>query len=96
MPLISSKMINRFSNLEEIASNLEHFATVLHDQVRRGYIPADAGDFGKLEAAVELLDRVSLELCEAQEEDEARQETEADLNQWLNGDAVRSAMGQIN
>ena len=28
-------MINRFSNLEEIASNLEHFATVLHDQVRR-------------------------------------------------------------
>ena len=89
-------MINRFSNLEEIASNLEHFATVLHDQVRRGYIPADAGDFGKLESAVELLDRVSLELCEAQEEDEARQETEADLNQWLNGDAVRSAMGQIN
>ncbi len=89
-------MINRFSNLEEIASNLEHFATVLHDQVRRGYIPADAGTFGELDAAVRLLDRVSLELCEAQEEDEARQETEADLNQWLNGDAVRSAMGQIN
>ncbi len=89
-------MINRFSNLEEIASNLEHFATVLHDQVRRGYIPADAGTFGELDAAVRLLDRVSLELCEAQEEDEARQETEADLNQWLNGDAVRASLASLS
>ena len=82
--------------IEQIASDLEHFATVLHDQVRRGYSPANADTWVKLQESLKLLEDVSEELCEAQEEHEAQLETEADLNAWLNGDAVRASLASLS
>lgn len=83
-------------SIEQIASDLEHFATVLHDQVRRGYSPASGETWVKLQESLKLLEDVSEELCEAQEEHEAQLETEADLNAWLNGDAVRASLASLS
>ena len=47
------------NDIEKLASDLEHYAQVLHDQVRRGYYPADPSDIGLLQQASDLLDKIS-------------------------------------
>ena len=84
------------NDMEKLADDLEHYVAVLHIQVRRGYYPSDADDIGLLEAAVKLLDRVSLELCEAQEADEDRQDTEDYLNNLLDTDALKASLQALS
>lgn len=83
-------------HIEKLADSLEHFATVLHDQVRRGYYPADSVDISDLEEAVKLLDRVSLELCEAQEADEDRQDTEDYLGKLLDAEGLKASLKSLS
>ena len=83
-------------DFDRIADDLEHFAAVINTQAHRGYTVNDGETLAKLAEAVRLLDEVSEDLCNAQEEDEARQDTEADLNQWLNGDAVRASLASLS
>ncbi len=80
------------NDIEKLASDLEHYAQVLHDQVRRGYYPADPSDIGLLQQASDLMDRISLELCEAQEADEDRQDTEDYLNNLLDTDGLKESL----
>ena len=84
------------ANFDRIADDLEHFAAVINTQAHRGYAINDGEILAKLSEAVRLLDEVSEDLCNAQEEDEARQDTEADLNRWLNGDAVRASLASLS
>ena len=84
------------SDLEKLASDLEHFAQVLHTQVRRGYQPENAEDFAFLAGAVRLLDRVSLELCEAQEADEERQDTEDYIGKLLDTEGLKASLKSLS
>jgi hypothetical protein len=89
-------MEKRMNDIEKLASDLEHYAQVLHDQVRRGYHPADPSDIGALQQASDLLDRISLELCEAQEADEDRQDTEDYLNNLLDADGLKASLRALS
>ena len=80
------------NDIEKLASDLEHYAQVLQDQVRRGYHPADPNDIGLLQQASDLLDRISLELCEAQEADEDRKDTEDYLSNLLDTDGLKESL----
>jgi len=89
-------MEKEMNDIEKLADDLEHYAAVLHIQVRRGYYPSDADDIGLLEEAVKLLDRISLELCGAQEDDEDRQDTEDYLNNLLDTDALKASLQALS
>ena len=77
---------------EKAASDLEHYAQVLNTQVRRGYYPEEIKDRVMLQIIVRVLDRISLELCEAQEADEDRQDTEDYLNNLLDADGLKESL----
>tara|TARA_R110000803_G_scaffold26878_1_gene63181 strand:- start:16 stop:270 length:255 start_codon:yes stop_codon:yes gene_type:complete len=81
--------------LQEMASQLEHFSTVLHDQTRRSNIMMNSEILAELNAACNLLDAVTFQISEQEEEARAIAETELDLSDWLNGDAVRSALREL-
>ena len=83
------------ATLQEMAANLEHFSTVLHDQARRSNITMNAEILAELNAACDLLDSVTFQISEQEEEARAIAETELDLSDWLNGDAVRSALREL-
>ena len=83
------------ATLQELAANLEHFATVLHDQSRRSNITIDPEIFAELDAACNLLDSVTFDISEQEETARAIAETELDLSDWLNGDAVRAALKEL-
>lgn len=83
------------ATLQELAANLEHFATVLHDQARRSNIAIDLEIFAELDKACNLLDTVTFDISEQQETARAIAETELDLSDWLNGDAVRAALREL-
>ena len=81
--------------LQELAANLEHFATVLHDQARRSNITVDPEIFAELDKACNLLDTVTFDISEQEDTARAIAETELDLSEWLNGDAVRAALKEL-
>lgn len=83
------------ATLQELAANLEHFATVLHDQARRSNITIDPEIFAELDKACNLLDAVTFDISEQEETGRAIAATELDLNEWLNGDAVLSALNEL-
>ena len=83
------------ATLQELAANLEHFATVLHDQARRSNITIVPEIFAELDKACNLLDTVTFDISEQEETARAIAETELDLSDWLNGDAVRSALREL-
>ena len=83
------------ATLQELAANLEHFATVLHDQARRSNITIDPEIFAELDKACNLLDNVTFDISEQEETARAIAETELDLSDWLNGDAVRAALKEL-
>ena len=83
------------ATLQELAANLEHFATVLHDQARRSKITIDPEIFAELDAACNLLDTVTFDISEQEDPARAIAETELDLSDWLNGDAVRAALKEL-
>lgn len=82
-------------DFDEIAGNLEHFAAIVNTQAHRGYAVRDAETLAKLAEAVKLLDEVSEELCEAQEADEERQDTEDYLNNMLDADSFKAAFQSL-
>jgi hypothetical protein len=77
---------------EKAASDLEHYAQVLHDQVRRGYYPAEIRDRVLLQIIVKILDRISEELCEAQEAYEDRKDTEDYLGRLLDAEGIKASL----
>lgn len=81
---------------EKAASDLEHYAQVLHTQVRRGYYPAEIRDRVLLQIIVKVLDRISEELCEAQEADEDRQDTEDYLSNLLDADGLKASLRALS
>jgi predicted HD phosphohydrolase len=83
------------ATLQELAANLEHFATVLHDQARRSSITIDPEIFAELDKACNLLDTVTFDISEQEDTARAIAETELDLSDWLNGDAVRAALKEL-
>mgnify|MGYP000182512019 CR=1 FL=1 len=83
------------TTLQELAANLEHFATVLHDQARRSDITIDPEIFAELDKACNLLDTVTFDISEQEDTARAIAETELDLSDWLNGDAVRAALKEL-
>jgi len=83
------------ATLQELAANLEHFATVLHDQARRSNITIDPEIFAELDKACNLLDTVTFDISEQEETARAIAETDLDLSDWLNGDAVRAALKEL-
>ena len=83
------------ATLQEMAANLEHFATVLHDQARGSNITIDPEIFAELDAACNLLDTVTFDISEQEDTARAIAETELNLSDWLNGDAVRSALKEL-
>ena len=77
---------------QDNASELEHYSTLLHDMVRRG-AELDAKQSAMLAATVKMLDAITFDLCEQQEETQANRETDQfSLDEFLNGDAVRDAL----
>ena len=83
------------TTLQELAANLEHFATVLHDQARRSDITIDPEIFAELDKACNLLDTVTFDISKQEDTARAIAETELDLSDWLNGDAVRAALKEL-
>jgi len=84
------------SEFTKIAEDLEHFASVVNIQAHRGYYISDPETIAKLAAAVQLLDEVSEDLCDAQEADETRQDTERYLNGILDTDALKASIAALS
>jgi hypothetical protein len=83
-------MSHQNNTVAQNASDLEHFATLLHDLIRKGH-HLDAEQVQVLTDACQKLDDMTLELCEAEHEANQNAETDSRLNDWLNADAFQSA-----
>jgi 3-hydroxyisobutyrate dehydrogenase-like beta-hydroxyacid dehydrogenase len=95
LPFKQQNGATHMATLQELAANLEHFATVLHDQARRSNVTIEPEIFAELDKACNLLDTVTFDISEQEETARAIAETELDLSDWLNGDAVRAALKEL-
>ena len=83
-------------DFDRIAEDLEHYAAVINTQAHRGYSIQNSETLAKLAEAAKLLDEVSEDLCDAQEADEERQDTEDYLNNLLDTEGLKASIKALS
>ena len=87
-------MNHQNNTIAQNASDLEHFATLLHDLIRKGH-HLDADQAQILSDACSKLDEMTLDLCEAEDEAAQNAKTDSQLGDWLNSDAFQAAYSEM-